>query len=190
MQAELQLTHRRAPRDVVDRAVRRTAATGPYSRGHASSTAGLGVGEVQRRVIEDVERVHLELQVEALGKPEVLRYRHVVGEYSRSIHRTKAKVADLTWARIEEVATHCRWREIPNRVGDRIKSLDARGKCTATLAGPARRLRINLRTAAIKIRGPGQTAAPVGGVRDLPAANDIVQRPARVAGELLALSER
>ena len=84
MQTELQLAHRGSPRDVVDRAVIRPAVTGSGARGYASSTTTLGVGEVQRRVIEYVEHVHLELQIEPLGKLEVLRDRHVVGKYSRS----------------------------------------------------------------------------------------------------------
>src|SRR5271157_3921412 len=190
MQSELQLTHGRAIRDVLDCAVTRTAGTGVGARGHASSTAGLGVGEVQRRVIEDVERIHLELQIEPFGKPEVLRYRHVVGEYSRSPHLAKTGVADLTYARIKPHSAGCGRSEEPNRVGHGIKPLDSRSKCTDAFVGTARRLRVDFRSAVTKIRCPGQAAAPVSGVCDLPAANDIVPRPARVAGELLALAER
>src|SRR5271157_3200227 len=190
MQPELQLTHRRAKRDFLDRAVTRTAGTGIGARGHTSSTAFLGVGEVQRRVIEDVERVHLELQVEALRKPEVLRYRHVVGEYSRSPHLAKTGVADLTFARIEPHAAGRGRSEERYRVGEGIESLDSRGKCTDALVGTARRLGVDFRAAVTKICRPGQAAAPVGGVRDLPAANDVMPRPARIAGELLALAER
>src|SRR5271157_3634930 len=135
MQPELQLTHRRAKRDFLDRAVTRTAGTGIGARGHTSSTAFLGVGEVQRRVIEDVERVHLELQVEALRKPEVLRYRHVVGEYSRSPHLAKTGVADLTFARIEPHAAGRGRSEERYRVGEGIESLDSVANVPTPLLG-------------------------------------------------------
>ena len=73
MQAELQLPHCGSKQDVGNLPRCATARVRGRERRDSLSTAALVLGVAQGDMVEDVVRVHAELQVEAFSKLEVLR---------------------------------------------------------------------------------------------------------------------
>src|SRR5208283_6247238 len=106
MQAELQLPHLCSIQDVGNLAARTTAGVGGRERRHAVSTAALVVGVAQRNMVEDVVRIHAELELESLRKLEVLHDGRLGGIVTRAPQVVKARIADRPGGRSEPYSTH------------------------------------------------------------------------------------
>src|SRR6185312_11875349 len=120
LQPELQGAHGRAVLNVLDQAVVAAAV-------NAGAAGGLAVirAEVQHRMVEDVEGIHAELCIEAFAYFEVLGYRHVVGEGTRTPIAVAARAAHRA---------ACRERKWP---GSRAR--EATGVCAHGRSGVSHR---------------------------------------------------
>src|SRR5258708_27310829 len=143
------------------------------------------------RVIEHVEGVRAELRVESFVDLELLHHREVGIESSRSVLRVAANVTKDAGARIRErpgVSLDIRKRrEVSEGVGNWIDAPRNSGvERTLTLVGTAD---ANILRTLCKTGSPRQTAAPVGGIAQLPTAYDVIHGSPGVAQVRLSLSE-
>src|SRR5664279_1614236 len=106
MQAELQLTHRRSIQDVLNLTATATARVLRRERGHAVSTATLVIGVAQRNMVEEVVRVHAELELEALRKLEVLHDGSLGSIVAGTVQPVKTNIADRSGCWIEPDSAH------------------------------------------------------------------------------------
>src|SRR5271169_4286107 len=70
------------------------------------------VGVAQGNVVEDVVRIHAELQPEAFGKLEVLHDGSIRREVAVAVQRVKAGIADVSGAGIKPCAPWRDWGEV------------------------------------------------------------------------------
>src|ERR1700741_3445672 len=161
-------------------------------------------------VIEDVIRIHKELRAELLGDGEGFRDRQVGIKPSRTVVSVAPNVADEAavgkckgpCSRTRQgasVSTHRQgggirirqcghWREECASVIDRVQRSDTCVKLRTCGVWPTWTC-VGHIAALTNARRPGQAAAPIGGVADLPSTDDVILRLAGISHVLLAPAE-